>query len=577
MPAAALLAQPLATAEFVALDTETNGLGRERCELTEVGAVLVGGGELHDRWSSLVGVGEPLGRGIQRFTGITQAMVDEAPPPEAVLPELATLLRGRVLVAHNAAFDTRVLKQAFARAALDWPDPPVLCTVALARRFAPLQRRRGLASLADALGIDVGEIHRALPDAETCARVLCALLPRLGAAAFTIGDALAAVRPKQGAGRRRRAPGAKRSRDERPDLSKLPDDPGVYIFRDADGHPLYVGKSVCLRTRARAHFTTPVAWTGRAEHVDYQPTESELGALLLENRLIKRLLPPGNVNLKKGADGYVYLRCRLDIPFPILEVAHEPAAGHAVCIGPVRGRAAAAELIEQINSLFGLRHCGRAMPRRPWPSAYGQMGRCLSPCLGDLDPNLYRARVDAALALFAGRDGRAALLAHVEAQMGEAAGQRAYERAEALRRRREARAPTRCGSWAAGWPTGDRSATPTTSSGAPRRRCGRRRGRRPGRATPTSRPTRSTKCESSAAGWPPTRTSPCWLCARRPRGRAWSASPGRGGPPRTSGGERRLDHGGGDPAGVKHVARLGLAAHERQRDRPEGGRHHAGG
>src|SRR5215207_9206465 len=375
MPAAALLAQPLATAEFIALDTETNGLARERCELTEVGAVLVGGGELHDRWSSLVGVGEPLGRGIQRFTGITQQMVDEAPPPEAVLPGLAKLLQGRVLVAHNASFDTRVLRQAFARAALDWPDPPVLCTVALARRFAPLQRRR------------------------------------------------------------RRAPGAKRSRDERPDLSKLPNDPGVYIFRDADGHPLYVGKSVCLRTRARAHFTTPVAWTGRAEHVDYQPTESELGALLLENRLIKRLLPPGNVNLKKGADGYVYLRCRLDIPFPILEVAHEPAAGHAVCIGPVRGRAAAAELIEQINSLFGLRHCGRGMPQRPWPSAYGQMGRCLSPCLGDLDPNLYRERLEEALRLFE-HDGSGALLAHVERQIRAASAEQAYERAAWLQRRR---------------------------------------------------------------------------------------------------------------------------------------------
>jgi DNA polymerase-3 subunit epsilon len=71
-----LHSQPLASAEFLAVDTETNGLARERCELTEVGAVLVGGGELHDRWSSLVGVSEPLGRGIQRFTGITQAMVD---------------------------------------------------------------------------------------------------------------------------------------------------------------------------------------------------------------------------------------------------------------------------------------------------------------------------------------------------------------------------------------------------------------------------------------------------------------------------------------------------------------------
>ena len=111
MPEAALLDSPLAGAEFLAVDTETNGQPKERCELTEVGAVLVGGGELHERWSSLVGVSAPLGRGIQRFTGITQAMVDEAPPPEQVLPELAEQLRGRILVAHNARFDVGVLRR----------------------------------------------------------------------------------------------------------------------------------------------------------------------------------------------------------------------------------------------------------------------------------------------------------------------------------------------------------------------------------------------------------------------------------------------------------------------------------
>ena len=433
MPDAALLESPIAEAEFLAVDTETNGQPKERCELTEVGAVLVGGGELHDRWSSLVGVSAPLGRGIQRFTGITQAMVDDAPPPAEVLPALAEQLHGRLLVAHNARFDVGVLRQAFERAELDWPDPPVLCTVALARRLAPLQRRRGLASLADALGIEVSQTHRALPDAETCARVLCALLPRLCANARDDrrGTQLL-VRPRKPP--RYKPVGAKRSRDERPDLSSLPKDPGVYIFRDADGHPLYVGKSVCLRTRARAHFTTPATWTGQAEHVDYQPTESELGALVLENRLIKTLKPPGNTLLKKDADGYVYLRCRLDIPFPILEVAREPAAGHAVCIGPVRGRGAAAELVEQLNSLFGLRHCGRALNTRPHPSAYGQMGRCLSPCLGDLDPNLYRGRLDEALRLFE-VDGASALLAHVDAQMRAAAAAQRYERAAWLRRR----------------------------------------------------------------------------------------------------------------------------------------------
>src|SRR6476661_7555730 len=95
---------PLATAEFLAVDVETNGAPGEDCELTEVGAVLVGGGELHERFESLVRTERPLSRGIERFTGITQAMVDGAPPPDEVLPKLKELVGDRILVAHSASF-----------------------------------------------------------------------------------------------------------------------------------------------------------------------------------------------------------------------------------------------------------------------------------------------------------------------------------------------------------------------------------------------------------------------------------------------------------------------------------------
>ncbi len=414
--------QDLRTAELLAVDTETNGRPGDACELTEVGAVLVGGGELHDRFASLVRVQAPLGRGIERFTGITQAMLDGAPAPEDVLAALAVRMEGRVLVAHSASFDQRVLRQAFDRAGVAWPDPPVLCTVALARRLLPLQRQRKLGLLAAALGIEVTAAHRALADAETCARVLCALFPRLCAHASTVAEAVALLAP-----RRRRAAGRPAARPAALptlDFASLPQDPGVYVFRDALGSPLYVGKSVSLRTRARAHFAPAAAaaeWRAHAAAVDYRATHSELGALVLENRLIKALRPPGNVRLRRPDERWVYLRCRLDVAFPILEVATEPAAG---------------ELSEQLSSLFGLRHCGRRLPRREHPSAYGQMGRCLSPCLGDLDPNLYRRRLDAALGLFvAAEDGRAALLAHVAGQMRAAAAERAYERAAWLRRR----------------------------------------------------------------------------------------------------------------------------------------------
>ncbi len=434
---AELLGAPLARAEFLAVDTETNGLARERCELTEVGTVLVGGGELHERWDSLVGVSAPLSPGIQRFTGITQGMLDGAPPPEVVLPRLARLMRGRVLVAHNARFDAGVLRQAFNRAGLDYPNPPVLCTVALARKLAPLQKKRGLATLADALGVEVGVTHRALPDAELCAQVFCALFKRLCANAGTVADAVELLGPRKRSPRPRQ-PKLRMPVERRPDLRELPRGPGVYVFRDADGHPLYVGKSVDVRTRARSHFTGGAPWTAHAESVDCEPTESDLGALLLEHRLIRALKPPANVKHVRDADGQVYLRCRLDIAFPVLEVAREPAAGNAVCIGPVHGRAAAAELIEQLNSLFGLRHCGRKLPSRQWPSAYGQMGRCLSPCLGDLDPNLYRERLELALRPFVDSDdGASALLDHVDRQFAAAVAEQRYEAAEVLRRRRE--------------------------------------------------------------------------------------------------------------------------------------------
>src|SRR3954454_4971433 len=427
-------ATPTAGAEFVCVDTETNGRMGDLCEVTEVGAVLVGGGELHDRFESLVRVEKPLSRGIERFTGITQAMVDSAPPPEDVLPRLAQMLEGRVLVAHSASFDRRVLAQAFERAGLDWPDPPSLCTVALARRFAPLARQRKLAPLAESLGIEVEGVHRALVDAETCARVFCALFPKVCAAVPTLADALALVAPKRR--RAKRADGRRVPKEQRPDLSELPRDPGVYVFRDERGRSLYVGKSVSLRSRARAHFCAPAGWTERAEIVDYRPTNSELGALVLENRLIKAWQPAGNRKLKRS-DGYVYLRCRLDIPFPVLEVSPEPAGGQAVNIGPLLGRPLASELADQLTSLYRLRHCGRKLHLREHPSAYGQMGRCCSPCLGDLDPNAYRRQLDAALALFEDPDGGERLLAEIDRRMSEASADRRYERAAALLRRRD--------------------------------------------------------------------------------------------------------------------------------------------
>ena len=187
------------------------------------------------------------------------------------------------MVAHNAPFDRRVLRQAFDRGGLEWPNPPVICTAALARTMLPLQRERRLSALADALGIDVRVAHRALADAETCARVLCALFPRLCANAVTVGDALALLRPRRPS--RPKPPRAPRRTGRAThdhalpqlDFNERPKDPGVYLFRDAAGDPLYVGKSVSIRSRARrTSLCRPCARTGPAHAtiVDYRATSS---------------------------------------------------------------------------------------------------------------------------------------------------------------------------------------------------------------------------------------------------------------------------------------------------------------
>ncbi len=223
------------------------------------------------------------------------------------------------------------------------------------------------------------------------------------------------------------------------EFKQLPRDPGVYLFRDDAGATLYVGKSVSIRSRARAHFapsSVPANWTAHATVVDYQPDQ-------LRARRARAREPADQVaaSARETSASATRRPARLHPLPPGHRVSDprgggQPAAGHAVDhrppARPAPGRRAgrAARLAVRPAPLRPA-----AAPART-PSAYGQMGRCLSPCLGDLDPNLYRRRLDEALRLFLQADPAARLIDHVEAQMRSAAAAQRYERARWLRRRR---------------------------------------------------------------------------------------------------------------------------------------------
>ena len=246
-----LASESLRNTTFVVVDLETtggraNGDGDNIDAITEIGAVKVRGGEVLGELATLVDPGRSIPPQIVELTGITSAMVRDAPKIESVLPAFLEFARGAVLVAHNAGFDIGFLRAAAERCGIAWPRPPVLCTVRLARRVltrdeAPSVR---LSALARLFGAATTPTHRALDDARATVDVLHALIERVGnRGVHTYTDLrsyLPDVSPEQ---RRKRVLAA-----------NLPRRPGVYLFRGPADEVLYVGTAVDLRRRAGQYF-----------------------------------------------------------------------------------------------------------------------------------------------------------------------------------------------------------------------------------------------------------------------------------------------------------------------------------
>ena len=159
---------------IIMLDFETTGLSPESGDrITEVAALRIAGGEIVDRYVSLVNCGVRIPPFISSLTGISQAMVDSAPPAAEVVPELIEFIGSDVLAAHNASFDEKFLMAEGARLGHDCRHEGLVCSVKLSRRVLPGMSSYKLGELARALGIAFrGTAHRAEADAEVAARLL---------------------------------------------------------------------------------------------------------------------------------------------------------------------------------------------------------------------------------------------------------------------------------------------------------------------------------------------------------------------------------------------------------------------
>jgi DNA polymerase III subunit epsilon len=418
---------------FVVVDLETTG-GRAKGDadgrgfdaITEIGAVKVRGGEVLGELATLVDPGRSIPPQIVALTGITTAMVHDAPTIDSVLPAFLEFSRGAVLVAHNAGFDIGFLRAAAERLGLPWKRPPVLCTVKLARRVltrdeAPSVR---LSALAQLFGTSTTPTHRALDDARATVDVLHALIERVGNQGIhTYADLrsyLPDVTPAQ--------------RQNRHLATGLPRRPGVYLFRGPTDEVLYVGTAVDLRRRVAQYFNGAdprprmkemASLTTRVDHVE---CAHDLEAGVRELRLLAAHAPPYNRRSKFPHRWWWVVLT--DEPFPRFSVVRAPK--HDRAIGPFRARADAVETAALLARFTGVRTCTTRLSRT---ALHGPS--CpeveLSPCPAGraLTATAYAAATARAAALVAGEDDAA--LAQALRHVGELAAAGKYETAARLR------------------------------------------------------------------------------------------------------------------------------------------------
>jgi DNA polymerase-3 subunit epsilon len=428
------LGTPLHEVVFCVIDLETTGGNRNEDSITEVGAVKVQGGRCLGTYQTLVNPGRAIPPQITVLTGLSDALVSNAPRIGAVLPSLLEFVGDAVVVGHNVGFDVGFLRAACERHG----QPPigstlVVDTVALARRLLRDEVPNcKLGTLASRLRLDHQPSHRALDDALATTDLLHLLIERAAGLGVLGLDDLVALAKLAG---HPQAAKLKMTAD-------LPRTPGVYMFRGQGDEVLYVGKATNLRQRVRSYFGSEdrrkvgpmLRETQSVTHLDLPDA---LTAEVIESRLIATMLPRYN-RAGTRVDKYCFVRLDVDSPWPRLSVVKNPGS-KGVHLGPLPSRAMANLVVEAIQSALPLRRCtarlGRnfVAPTDATMCSAAQLGVAHCPCTGTTDVGEYAGIVEVAADALEGRPE--VVVERVRDKMLQLASQQRFEEAASVRDR----------------------------------------------------------------------------------------------------------------------------------------------
>lgn len=380
-------------APAVFVDIETNGGNGERGRITEIAVIRVEGGEVVDEFTSLVNPGSPIPYWITTLTGITNADLEGAPYFEDIAADLQRIMEGAIFVAHNVRFDFSFVKRQMEASGYTF-RPKLFCTVRMSRAMYPEHKGHSLEKIIQRHGIEVNNRHRAYDDALATFKYAQLAIAEKGIEAF-----------QQSMARQFKTKTLPPNVDEAV-FETLPQTPGVYIFEDKDGAPLYVGKSVNIRQRVMSHFAndTKIAKEMKlsqgSHNVSFIQTETEVEALLLESAKVKELQPIYNRLLRRVAKQTVLMRTFDENGYLkiVLENKNlDDTTDLSDIYGVYTSKAKAKARLEALVKTFDL--CPKLMGLETAKGACFRyhLGLCKGACIGKESRETYNRRVEYAL------------------------------------------------------------------------------------------------------------------------------------------------------------------------------------
>lgn len=358
------------------IDIETTGLSPKREKITEIAIYVHDGEKIVDEFTTLLNPEIAIPYRITQLTGINNNMVNEAPKFYEVAKRIIEMTEDTIFVGHNVNFDYNFIRKEFREFDYDYHRKKI-CTAKLSRKLLPGRKSYSLGKLCNELGIENPHRHRAFGDALATVKLLEILLKvEKNIQELSLQGLNTTL--------------------DREMIKKLPNEPGVYYFYDAEGEIIYIGKSINIHDRVMSHLTNnaskrAIEMRNQISDIGFELTGNELVALLLESNEIKKNTPKYNRALRRNTfqwglyqskDDKGYLRLKIERnnkeELPLTSFTSQLSAkSHLFMLTE------AFTLCQKLNNLF----------QTQGACFHYNIKQCNGACIGEEEPKVYNARV----------------------------------------------------------------------------------------------------------------------------------------------------------------------------------------